>query len=148
MHSSLPFALLFLLLLLVACGGAEEGAEGGDLDIVGEDPAAQPGSAPFGALGEATLICSTECIVHGQCGQTEAREELVLLNREGPAVAAAEHDLTAPAGTTVSIIGTREQVLRRQLSGERLTLNFYQVSLPTLGETAWVASWCVDGAVP
>lgn len=131
-------ALLLAVNLLTAClfGGGDENAT--------NPPGNGDGQSSVGQ--GATLTCSQECSNRGQCGQSQERGTVVLLNIEAPAVAATDHDLAIAAGTVVEVVEVSPVNVVENATGFEFPVNFYRVFIPDRNTQAWVAGWCVLNA--
>ncbi len=121
------FLGLALLLALASCRRYKEET----LYLPGEE-------IPPGA--SATLVCNDQCRDRSQCGTIDA-DWVVLASSGGPATAS--HDLTFPAGATVTVVGQQQRTL--QYIGDSTKteqINFYKVEVPNAG-AGWVAGWCI-----
>lgn len=129
------FSLVFIALLgvLVSCGGRD--SQSPENQILGSDQTLS---------GEATLLCSQDCLDRAQCGLAE-EVETVLLSSLGPATIG--HNMALPAGTSV-IIDHQEMHPVIQISDQSSSrAPFYLVNVPEIG-MGWVAGWCVGQQVP
>ena len=118
---------LALLLALASCKRYKEET----LYLPGEE-------IPPGA--SATLVCNDQCRDRSQCGTIDA-DWVVLASSSGPATES--HDLTFPAGATVTVIGQQQRNL--QYIGDPTKteqINFYKVEAANAG-AGWVAGWCI-----
>lgn len=139
----LTFAVV-VALTIVACG------TGGNADIVPEEQGQQqeqqqPEVAP---AGQVTLQCTAECAARGQCGRTTDGTDVILLNREGPAVEPTEHDLVLPVNTPVTVQETRPVALVVEATGAQFQHDFHRVFAPQQNVEGWAAEWCLAGPVP
>lgn len=125
--------LFALLMMITACRNQE--SLSGENQILGSEQTLS---------GQATLLCSQDCIDRAQCGLTE-QVETVLLSTFGPATTG--HDMAFPAGTAV-IIDRQEMQPVIQVSDQSSSrVPFYLVNVPEVG-MGWVAGWCVGQQVP
>lgn len=125
--------LFALLMMITACRNQE--SLSGENQILGSEQTLS---------GQATLLCSQDCIDRAQCGLAE-QVETVLLSTFGPATTG--HDMAFPAGTAV-IIDRQEMQPVIQVSDQSSSrVPFYLVNVPEVG-MGWVAGWCVGQQVP
>ena len=128
---------LFLLLLLTSCGG---GLFGG-----GDDAAPADGSAVDAAIEavpqSGTLSCNELCGAEGQCGTRADGTAVVLGHSVQPATR--DHDRLFPVNTPLLILNRQPRLVQR-ITGEQLTVDFFQVQLNDGSVGGWVAGWCVN----
>lgn len=121
--------LLLLLafgLLLAACGG--------------DNP-------PLAVDEAAKIVCSDDCVAHGQCGRLVDDRRVVLANEGRPAVWAHNRFFLDETLVTVrevsqrELIAARDQVPLSALEATPFPHVFYRVEGE--GKNAWVSEWCV-----
>lgn len=125
--------LFALLIMITACRSQESQPEGNQ--VLGSEQTLS---------GQATLLCSQDCLDRAQCGLTE-QVETVLLSTFGPATTG--HDLAFPAGTAVIIDHQEMQPVIQVSDQSSSRAPFYLVNVPEVG-LGWVAGWCVGQQVP
>jgi len=118
--------LLALGLLLAACGG--------------DNP-------PLAVEEAAEIVCSDDCVAHGQCGRLLDDRRVVLANEGRPAVWAHNRFFLDETPVTVrevsqrELIAARDQVPLSSLEATPFPHIFYRVEGE--GKNAWVSEWCV-----
>lgn len=96
-----------------------------------------------------TLTCSTECAERAQCGTTmgDVEAPVILGGKDGPVVAANQHDVFFPSGATVEIRENMEVELK-DVDGREFTQNFSRVQFTNpigdIVETGWIPEWCIE----
>jgi len=126
-------ALVAVLLIFAACGGGE----------------APPGEETgVTARQQATLVCSQECADRGLCGTSPDRGRVVLLNREGPSVMAAEFDLAIPENSTVEIVEQRVETVVQVMTSTPSEAIFFNLFVPDRQDSGWTAAWCLIQGTP
>ncbi len=127
---------LFLVLwLLAACGG-------------GAPEATPDGAGAIPSAFQATLICSQECANRGLCGVSQDRGRVVLLNREGPSVTPAEHDLAIAENSIVDIVDQRVERIVEVATANQFDTTFFHLSIAERQDAGWAAAWCVAQGTP
>lgn len=124
--------ILFLLPLLALAAASCVGRK--------DEPVFVLGNEDVTLEGEATLTCSEQCRGSSQCG-TLGNSWVILASSSGPATEF--HDLTFPADSQVTIIGTQMEVVQSINDPSKdQRMAFYAVEVPDLG-AGWVAGWCI-----
>lgn len=88
-----------------------------------------------------TLICSTDCINRGQCGEADNGTRYVLGGLDGPKVD--NHNRVFAEDTPVNILNTASQNVLTNADGQQTSLTFYYVTTEDLSKNGWVAGWCI-----
>ncbi len=123
-----PTPYLFLLLvlgcLLAACGGDEP---------------------PLAVDEAAKVVCSNDCIAHGQCGRLVDDRRVVLANEGRPAVWAHNRFFLDESLVTVREVSQRQLVasLDQVPLTEATPFSHIFYRLEGEGKNAWVSEWCV-----
>jgi hypothetical protein len=121
--------MLIVLWLLAACGGGPE-----------ETP---EGAVAIPSAFQATLVCSQECANRGLCGTSPDRGRVVLLNREGPSVMPAEHDLAIAENSVVDIVDQRVERIVEVATTIEFDTTFFHLFVPERQDAGWAAAWCL-----
>ncbi len=90
--------------------------------------------------GQAVVTCSTACAERGQCGTIPDGGQVVLGSQIGPVLA--NHERMFPAGSMVTILESREQMVETVMTLEQFPLRFYHIQ-PADRVDGWVAGWCL-----
>ena len=129
--------LLAALLSLAACGGDNEAT--GENGAVTENDAQTEGNLTG---SQVRLVCDDRCAERAQCGALEDGSLVGFMKRDNPDVN--NHDLTYPAGTVASVLGTGAEQVEEIVTGTLLTTTFFKLLLPDGITQAWVTDWCVE----
>lgn len=121
--------MFIVLSLLAACGGGPE-----------ETP---EGAVAIPSAFQATLVCSQECANRGLCGTSPDRGRVVLLNREGPSVMPAEHDLAIAENSVVDIVDQRVERIVEVATTIEFDTTFFHLFVPERQDAGWAAAWCL-----
>ncbi len=123
----------FLVLTLSGCAliGRDNGGGGTDISIFG---------ATETLTGNATLVCSQDCIDRGFCGSIDGQQSVILLNTQRPATQS--YDLFMLNNSPVTITAVEQRIVTYQVNLVNETVNYYLVSNAEL-QQGWVAGWCV-----
>ena len=129
--------LVCLLMLITGCSG---GLFGG-----GDDAAEAAGDGAGAAIEIApqtgSLICSESCAAEGQCGTRADGSSVILAHSVQPATR--DHDRLLPVESPIVILNRQPRLVQR-VTGEQLTVEFFQVQMNEGGAGGWVAAWCVN----
>lgn len=121
-----PYLLLLLVLgcLLAACGGDEP---------------------PLAVDEAAKVVCSNDCIAHGQCGRLVDDRRVVLANEGRPAVWAHNRFFLDESLVTVREVSQRQLIASRDQVPLTEAIPFPHIFYRVEGEgkNAWVSEWCV-----
>lgn len=96
---------------------------------------------PPAAVTQVTVVCSEACANRGQCGQTADGRSVILAHPDQPAVR--DHQILFAADSTAALVATNSQTVQVVATGQQFDQNFYLLTRPEDGRSAWVAGWCV-----
>lgn len=124
---------LFVLAILVACGGSGETTQTLGTNV----------QAPL--TGQAVLTCSAQCAARGQCGTAPDGQTVVLGGVNASTLQ--PHDRLFPNNTSVFI--NYSEIRTLQLVSDptqQAQVPFYAVTTTDQTKAGWVVGWCVAAA--